>query len=307
VKSPAFQFYSNDFLGGRVATYSLEEIGLYSVLLAFDWSLTGLPIDDEKLAKLARVSVRKFRKLWQSVGENFVEREGRYYNPRLELERAKQEDNRAKRAAAAHSRWNAHADANALHVQCSPSPTPSPTPEKQSSSSAPASFDAVVALLARIPEASRPSWRAEITAAQTGMHGPPLTAEQVQTACRDYLGNENEGQRSLRHFRGYLRSIGRPKDERPATIPRGEDSDAGRVFAAIRRLETSTPNPGRGVIRSIPKTDVAKLGPVALAAYEQVGGADRFLAATGETVGFLLRDFEKAYRAAVQPSHAGAA
>jgi len=97
-KSPAFQFYANDFLGGRVATYSLEEIGLYSVLLAFDWSLNGLPTDAEKLAKLSRTSTRKFRSLWAVVGENFTERDGRMYNPRLELERQKQEQWREKSA-----------------------------------------------------------------------------------------------------------------------------------------------------------------------------------------------------------------
>jgi hypothetical protein len=71
VKSPAFQFYPADFLGGTVATYSLDEIGLYTVLLAFDWSLNGLPTEPEKLAKLARISTRKFAVLWKTVGENF--------------------------------------------------------------------------------------------------------------------------------------------------------------------------------------------------------------------------------------------
>jgi hypothetical protein len=172
--------------------------------------------------------------------------------------------------------------------------------EIESSSSAPVAFDAVAALLALVPEPSRPAWRAEIASAREGMHGPALTAEQVETACRDYLGNNAEGQRSLRHFRGYLRSIGATRE---ATIPRA-DGEAGRVFAAIRAMEQTTPNPGRGVIRSIPKTEVAKLGAAAMAAYEQVGGAERFLAANGDNIGFLLRDFEKAYRLTPQ---AGAA
>jgi len=95
-RSPAFQFYPNDFLGGVVAAYSLEEIGLYTVLLSFDWNLSGLPLDAEKLAKLSRVSLRKFRALWAVVGENFTEHDGRYFNPRLQLERAKQEEWRRK-------------------------------------------------------------------------------------------------------------------------------------------------------------------------------------------------------------------
>jgi uncharacterized protein YdaU (DUF1376 family) len=124
--SPAFQFYPHDFVGGRVATYSLEEIGAYSLLLAFDWSLSGLPVEVEKLAKLCRVSLRKFRPIWAVIGEQFPEENGRRYNPRLKLERAKQATNREKKKRAAASRWNAHADASALQMECSPSPSPSP-------------------------------------------------------------------------------------------------------------------------------------------------------------------------------------
>ena len=75
------------------------------------------------------------------------------------------------------------------------------------------------------------------------------------------------------------------------------DGEAGRVFAAIRALVREIPNPGRAPIKSLPKSEVQELGQAALEAYEQVGGADRFLAVTGESVGFLLRDFTAAYRA----------
>ena len=97
-KSPAFQFYPSDFLSGTVAMFSLEETGLYSVLLAFDWSLNGLPKDVEKLARLTRTSRRKFRALWTNVSACFVERDGRYFNPRLELERSRQAEWREKSA-----------------------------------------------------------------------------------------------------------------------------------------------------------------------------------------------------------------
>jgi hypothetical protein len=170
------------------------------------------------------------------------------------------------------------------------------TEKESSSSSAPVVFDAVAALVARIPEPSRPAWQAQINAAREGMEGPPLSDAQIETACRDYLGNQNDGQRSLRHFRGYLRSIA--TQDRPAlsTTRSADQGDAGKAFAAIRALVRETPNPGRGIIRSIPKADVAALGQPVLDAYEQIGGADRFLAATGESVGFLLRDFTAAYQ-----------
>lgn len=136
MKSPAFQFYAHDFLGGRVATYSLEEVGLYSVLLAFDWSLNGLPKDDETLARLARVSVRKFRVLWRRVGENFTERDGRYFNPRLELEREKQRAWREKSAkggkASATKRGSTTLEPPLPPNGSTPSPTPTPVTTKNS-------------------------------------------------------------------------------------------------------------------------------------------------------------------------------
>lgn len=154
MKSPAFQFYPNDFLGGVVASYSLDEIGLYTVLLAFDWNLIGLPNDVEKLAKMSRVSVRKFRILWATVSENFTERDGRYFNPRLEIEREKQADNRAKKRGAAASRWNADAHADASQVEC-PSSTSSSTTAVETETTTPRKAAAV-----RVVDADDPRFAA---------------------------------------------------------------------------------------------------------------------------------------------------
>lgn len=89
-KAPAFQFYARDFLAGRVATYSLEEIGAYILLLSYNWELKTLPTRRELLARLLRISPRKFDAIWATIGEQFVERDGSYVNPRLELERENQ-------------------------------------------------------------------------------------------------------------------------------------------------------------------------------------------------------------------------
>ena len=90
-KSPAFQFYPTDFLAGSVATYSLEERGAYITLLAFDWSLNGLPNDEKTLAKLCGISSRAFAKVWAILGEQFDPGDdGRLRNPRLQAEREKQ-------------------------------------------------------------------------------------------------------------------------------------------------------------------------------------------------------------------------
>lgn len=132
MKSPAFQFYPNDFLGGVVAAYTLEEVGLYSLLLAFDWNLNGLPTDAEKLAKMTRVSSRKFHTLWKTVGENFTERDGRYFNARLQLEREKQAEWRDKSAkggkASAAKRGSRVVEPEAQPKGNTTSSTPSTTP-----------------------------------------------------------------------------------------------------------------------------------------------------------------------------------
>lgn len=206
--------------------YSLEEIGLYSVLLDHDWNLNGLPVEAEKLAKLARVSVRKFRALWVSVSEHFIERDGRYYNPRLEIQRAKQAENSAKKSDAAKSRWSAdaHADASApaLHPECSLGAASSSTTEQ---SLVPSPDEE--ALIAGLPEHSRPAWRAEIGAAKDGMHGPPLSQERVDRACREYVGNGHLANPSLRHFRGFLNRAAQPS-VRPLNITRPTKQESAR-------------------------------------------------------------------------------
>jgi Uncharacterized protein conserved in bacteria len=112
-ESPSFPLYANDFLGGRVATYDLDEIGAYSLLLAFDWTLNGLPTETEKLAKLCRVSHRKFLAIWDTIAEQFPERDGRRFNPRLALERAKKGVRSADAAEAARMRWQSERNATA--------------------------------------------------------------------------------------------------------------------------------------------------------------------------------------------------
>lgn len=136
-KSPAFQFYPDDFLGsGKVGTMTPDEVGVYVMLLCLDWNENGFTFDPKKLARWCRTSRAKFQKAWAAVGECFVEKDGRMFNPRLEMERAKQAENRAKKVAAAESRWNAPASAPAMPVECPPIPSPSPV-EKQQLSAAP--------------------------------------------------------------------------------------------------------------------------------------------------------------------------
>jgi uncharacterized protein YdaU (DUF1376 family) len=306
VKSPAFQFYSNDFLGGKIATYELEEIGLYSVLLAFDWSLTGLPLDDEKLAKLARVSVRKFRVLWQTVGENFVERDGRYYNPRLELERVRQTENRVKRSAAAHSRWNAHADANALHLECPPSPTPSSSAvELQQHSAAPEETrlldrapearEVVVRFLDGTTEVQRMSWVGRLHAV---LDRPPHPSPaELRDGLEDMLTKPREqwGPAMLRAF------VTRVRNEGAAPrIVRSAEPDAGEAaWSAVLDLLPAWQR------REVTAERHAQLDPATRRGLSAIGGFAAIQSAPTDKRTWIKRDFLAAYRAT--PHHAGAA
>lgn len=134
-KSPAFQFYPAEFLTGRVATYSMEEIGAYTLLLAYDWSLNGLPNDVEKLAKLCRINARKFRALWATISEQFEEVDGKLYNPRLAKEREKQELWRAKSAAGGRKSAEMRAKGGSRVVEPPSEPNGQPKGNSSSSSS----------------------------------------------------------------------------------------------------------------------------------------------------------------------------
>jgi len=90
-KSPAFQFYPDEFIGsGKVGTMTVEEIGAYTLLLCLEWSETGFVYDEEELSRWCRLSPARFRKAWVRISRCFVERDGRLYNPRLDAEREKQ-------------------------------------------------------------------------------------------------------------------------------------------------------------------------------------------------------------------------
>lgn len=121
--SPAFQFYPSDFLGSpKVQSMSLTETGAYIRLLALCWEMNGLPADHAKLAKMLRVPLHRFARIWSGVvSECFVQRGDRFFNPRLDREKQKQKSRSQRASDNANSRWNKdRADANALQPTCEP-------------------------------------------------------------------------------------------------------------------------------------------------------------------------------------------
>lgn len=90
-------------------------------LMAWSWDNGPLPEDEQALARLGGVTVRRFRYLWLVIGQKWIKTEKGYINARLEKCR---EEKAAFQAMAsgrgrqgAEKRWNKHASSNAQPMQ----------------------------------------------------------------------------------------------------------------------------------------------------------------------------------------------
>lgn len=111
-KSPAFQFYADNFLSGT-ADMSVAEVGVYVRLLCHQWSKGFVPNDIKKLARLTHGKQKDLESvlLKFSKGED-----GHLRNERLENERVKQAKFSESRRANAEHRWSkANASASDVH------------------------------------------------------------------------------------------------------------------------------------------------------------------------------------------------
>ena len=100
-KSPAFQFYPQDFLVGS-AMLSAEETGAYIRLLCYSWTHDGLPDDDAQLQRLAGCHGNAIASIRHKFG---ICDDGRLRNDRLESIRFKQKEYRDAQKANAEKRW----------------------------------------------------------------------------------------------------------------------------------------------------------------------------------------------------------
>lgn len=96
MKSPAFQFYPQDFLLGT-SDLSAEEVGGYIRLLAHQWDKGGLPNNEKKLLKLAGV---KPKALANILNKFELQEDSQLRNKRLEKERTKQKEWKTKSSVA---------------------------------------------------------------------------------------------------------------------------------------------------------------------------------------------------------------
>lgn len=89
-KAPAFQLFAADFYMDT-ASWSVDEIGIYTRLLFYEWVNVSLPNDEKRLARIAGCSHKKFQKGWTIIKVKFfLNGEGQFQNHRMEEGRHEQ-------------------------------------------------------------------------------------------------------------------------------------------------------------------------------------------------------------------------
>jgi uncharacterized protein YdaU (DUF1376 family) len=97
---PFMQLYVSDFLGDTLEL-STEGIGAYMLLLMAMWNAGGtLPDDDGKLARITRMSVKRWRAVAADLLDFFERDNGRITHQRLSKELQKSESKSQSRASA---------------------------------------------------------------------------------------------------------------------------------------------------------------------------------------------------------------
>lgn len=104
---------------------------MYVLLLAYQWTAGPIPIDPKRIARMCQYDSKTFSRLWETVGEKFIDVGTGLINERLEQHRAKSEEIANKRALAgakgAAKRWQTESQthdnviANATDLSCHPS------------------------------------------------------------------------------------------------------------------------------------------------------------------------------------------
>ena len=63
-----FKFYPTDFTGdSHVQEMTTAGVGAYVLLICFHWQEGSLPVDEKRLARIAKMSLRNFRAVWPSI------------------------------------------------------------------------------------------------------------------------------------------------------------------------------------------------------------------------------------------------
>ena len=91
-KAPAFQLYAADFYMDT-ASWTIEEVGIYTRLLFYQWVNGSLPNDEKRLARIAGTNTKTFNKWFSVIKSKFPARDHEtLINLRLEESRQKQDE-----------------------------------------------------------------------------------------------------------------------------------------------------------------------------------------------------------------------
>jgi len=104
---PSLPLWTSDYLADT-QDLSAEEHGVYLLLLMAAWRSADctLPDDDQRLARMAKVGTKKWRKMRPVMERFFTIGDGVIWQKRLVEERKRVENQRAQKREAANARWS---------------------------------------------------------------------------------------------------------------------------------------------------------------------------------------------------------
>ena len=227
-KSPAFQFYPDNFVSGAPAFMRPLETHVYIWLLCLDWSHGGFILDEIALSSWCHVSRKDFAKAWPKVRDSFIVRDGRWYNPRLDAERDKQRlysermsenGKRGGRPKADEKPTPKRTESRGLKSGKPNESIPSPSPSPRTTTSPPSESAAVFSLrpyldahLAKFPGSQPPAARyGKVFKALERKHGPVETLRRWKI-CLEKKGTFAIPEELASHWSEYG-SSGPPPDE----------------------------------------------------------------------------------------------
>jgi len=120
-KRPAFQWYPKDYLTDEnVIPMTLEEEGAYRRLIDHCWLHGSIPDDMDRLGAMCKTSGEHLAELWPAIEPCFRKKGQRWYHPRLDLERRKQDNHRKAKSeagkAGAKARWENEENGSAMNL-----------------------------------------------------------------------------------------------------------------------------------------------------------------------------------------------
>lgn len=136
-----YSYYPSD-IEADTADLTLEEFGAYQRLLNFHFLRDSIPSDIKRISLILRVSPQKARKLWSVLSQFFHEKDGAFYQKRMQKEIAKGIEKSQKLADAGRLGGLAKAKANAkANAKAIPQPQPQLHKDKTPSVQTASRFD----------------------------------------------------------------------------------------------------------------------------------------------------------------------